>query len=81
MNDRLVESGSVQQGDSALVVATRNPYSEEFKAGVIMIEDILPKLQLDIYRGRIQEINDGYDFTVGSFSQLLDLNWSYANIV
>jgi len=76
---RLVSGSSISNDDMAYVVANRSYDSGEYNAGIVQIKERSGLDFVQIYRGRINEINEGSDFTVQSFSQLDDLEWKYSN--
>lgn len=75
---RLVSGGSIRDEDMAYIVANREYRSGEYHAGVVLIEERPDPGFIQIYRGRIKEINEGSDFTVESFSQLKGTDWEYS---
>lgn len=78
-DNRLVTGNSIAEGNTAYIVANRSSNDGETYAGIVQIGDRPTSSSIQIYRGRIQLINDSKDFTVESFSQLNDLKWDYAN--
>lgn len=76
---RLVTGNSISNEDMAYVVANRNYDTGEYNAGVVQINDRSGLENIQIYRGRIKDINENKDFTVESFSRLKDGLWEYTN--
>lgn len=78
-NGKLVPGSSIRSNDNAYVVAGMDMGSGELYAGVVNIGERYTNSALQIYRGRIRQINDNKDFTVESFSELNGLSWNYWN--
>ena len=77
---RLVLGGSISSGDTAYVVVNRNNYGDgEYHADVVRIEERPDINFAQVYRGRINQINENKDFTIESFSRLNGLLWDYYN--
>lgn len=76
---RLVSGNSLADNDAAWLALDRDYSSGEFKASVVKVDEPQIASGLTIYRGRINAINDGRDFTVESFSQLQGTDWNYSN--
>lgn len=71
-NGRLVDPYSIMPSDYAQVVVTA-----ENKAAIIDITDMPSKGNLQIFRGRIKQIQDRESFEVETFSLLADTLWMY----
>ncbi len=78
-NSKIVDGNSIVQDDLAYVVANRDTDDGEYYAGIVQINERPDNNFVQIYRGRIKEINENKDFTVESYSQLKDMNWEYSN--
>lgn len=78
-DSRLVTPGSLENDDKALVVADRNFESGEINAGVVSINASEEMIAGTLYRARIKDINEGSDFTVESYSELVGTGWVYSN--
>ena len=71
-NGRLVDPYSIMPSDYAQVVVTA-----ENKAAVIDITDMPTRGNLQVFRGRIKQIQDRETFEVETFSLLADTLWMY----
>lgn len=78
-DNRLVAGNSISKEDLAYVVSNRGYDTGEITAGVVQINQRQDINFVQVYRARIQKINENKDFTVESFSQLNGLNWEYSN--
>lgn len=76
---RLVSIAGVAQNDPVVLVASRNDRTGDLVADVINVPDRAIAGSLMIYRGRISNINDNTDFTVGSYATLDGLIWNTVN--
>ena len=76
---KLVSGSSIKSNDAAYVVASRSNTNGELYAGIVNIGERFAPNTLQVYRGRIKQINNGRDFTVESFSELNNLQWNYWN--
>lgn len=76
---RLVSGNSISGEDAAYVVARRKSDSGDYYAGVVQIGERSDINLIQIYRGRIRQINEEKDFTVESYSQLNGTAWVYSN--
>ncbi len=76
---RLVSGNSLADNDEAYMALNRDYSSGNYYASVVKVDEPQIADGLAIYRGRISTVNDGRDFTVGSFSQLQGIDWRYSN--
>lgn len=73
-NGRLVRGSNIMPDDKAFIVANRSDSTRDLIAKVISIVDSKED-SLEIYRGRISDINDNTDFTVESYAIFDGLTW------
>ncbi|MDQ2084969.1 S-layer homology domain-containing protein [Herbivorax sp. ANBcel31] len=78
-DNRLVSANSISEEDMAYVVANRRYEDGEYYAGVIAINDRFDPDFIDIYRGRIADIDTNNSVAVESFSRLDGLDWEFFN--
>jgi len=78
-NGRLVQAASVQADDYTYVVANRDADSGALVAGVVSIEKRAGTEGIQLYRGRISNIDEYKSVTLQSYSRLNGENWDYAN--
>ncbi|TYQ15317.1 UNVERIFIED_CONTAM: S-layer family protein [Acetivibrio alkalicellulosi] len=78
-DNRLVSGNNISNEDMAYVVANRRYNDGVYQAGVIAINERFNPDFIDIYRGRISQINTNTSVTLGSFSRLNGLNWEFNN--
>lgn len=78
---RLVQGSSVSSNDYAYVMANRDSDSanNDLIAGVVSIEERSGEHAIQLYRGRITNIDEYKNVTLGSYSKLNGVNWEYAN--
>lgn len=76
---RLVSGNSLADSDSAYLALDRDYSTGDYKAAVVKVDEPQVANGLTVYRGRINAINDGRDFTVESFSQLQGTDWRFYN--
>jgi len=76
---RLVSAGSISNQDQVYVVANRKDATGRIKAEVVFALDRINPTTSAIYRGRITRITEGRQFTLESFSELVDTQWNFAN--
>ncbi len=78
---RLVQGNSVSTDDYAYVLANRNNSGSNntLVAGVVSIEQRPGTEAVQLYRGRISNIDEYKTVTLESFSKLNGTNWDYAN--
>ncbi len=76
---RLVQGSSVSTNDYTYVVANRDAESGALVAGVVSIEKRPGTDAIQLYRGRISNIDEYKSVTLQSFSRLNGVNWEYAN--
>ncbi|MDP4094130.1 MAG: S-layer homology domain-containing protein [Bacillota bacterium] len=79
-DNRLVSGSSITDEDMAYVIANKRNYAGDNNyAGVVQIGQRSGSNFINIYRARIQSIDENESFTVESFSQLDGLTWDYQN--
>jgi ribosomal protein L21E len=76
---RLVQGSNVTADDYAYVMANRDADTGKIVAGVVSIEDRPGMQAVQLYRGRITNIDEFKNVTIGSYSKLNGVNWDYAN--
>jgi len=78
-NGRLVGPGTIARGETACLVAGRDPLTGRYNAFLVSTISDTGLKNLEIYRGRIAKIEENTSFTLGSFSRLEERGWVYAN--
>lgn len=76
---RLVQGSTVSTDDFAYVIANRENNSNNIVAGVVTIDQRPGTEAVQLYRGRISNIDDYKTVTVESYSKLNGTSWEYAN--
>lgn len=76
---RLVQGNSISQNDYAYVVANRDSDTGKIVAGVVSIEQRAGMEAVQLYRGRIDNIDEFKSVTLMSFAKLNGNNWEYSN--
>ncbi len=76
---RLTGYGSLDAGTRAYLVSNRDPVTGKHNASIISVEHTTVTGDLEIYRGRILDIEENSSFTLESFSRLEGLSWEFFN--